>query len=87
MSFGQVFFIKFVLYLPECASGDKTNVAPWVLYSFNFKNRIPWSAILYSELLYCIKGSMTHLEAFQISMKFLLQVASDIRRKLNILEL
>ena len=27
-----------------------------------------------------IKGSMTHLQALQISMKFLLQVASDIRR-------
>ena len=25
MSFGQVFFIKFVLYLPKCASGDKTS--------------------------------------------------------------
>ena len=27
MSFGQVFFIKFVCYLPEWACGDKTYVA------------------------------------------------------------
>ena len=28
----------------------------------------------------CFKGSMTHLQAFEISMKFFLQVASGIRR-------
>ena len=28
MPFGQVFFIKFILYLPEWASGDETYVAP-----------------------------------------------------------
>ena len=37
----------------------------------------------YEEISYhntALKGSMTHLQALQISMKFLLQVASDIRR-------
>ena len=32
---------------------------------------------------YTIKGSMTHLPALQFSMKFLLQMASDIREILS----
>ena len=41
MSFGQVFFIKFVLYLPEWASGDKNLCRTllelyflWVVYMY-----------------------------------------------------
>ena len=52
MSFGQVFFIKFVLHLPKWASGDK-----------NFCSTLPTTPVLFIEQ----KSFFQYLNLQQIS--------------------